>query len=172
MKIFIFLIAILPFQLNGQSKYVGYWHDYFATGLKINSDSTFKYTWRFDMQGSWMKGVWKVYKDTIYFNWIPVYDTLKYFDSTRNIKIDSLILSLDENPELITKKLPDLLYSGNQNYHPTPEKLYYHDNRLYLIDEKGKLIKGRVKYIWATKKNPQWFVRRDDWLKNHPDWIY
>jgi hypothetical protein len=91
----IFLIAAVLFfisEANAQSKYVGHYRDFGGHSIDINTDSTFEFTWRFDLQGSWTKGKWSVHKDTIYFTMIPVYDTLIYTDSASGMHILKVFL--------------------------------------------------------------------------------
>ncbi|MCG9899329.1 MAG: hypothetical protein MH132_04960 [Hydrotalea sp.] len=84
--------------MTAQNKLTGRYRDYFGNRIQLNSDSTFKYTWHFDMQSSWTKGIWWLKGDTIYFQMIPVYDTISKTNSNK-ITTDSLVLSQDETPE-------------------------------------------------------------------------
>jgi len=73
--------------LNAQNKVAGHYSNYFGGSLNIAPDSTFKYSWHFDLQGSWTKGKWRITKDTVYFDMIPVYDTVSYATKTRRLAI-------------------------------------------------------------------------------------
>jgi hypothetical protein len=151
------LFILVCAQLNAQPGVAGSYHDYFGGSLNINQDSTFKYSWDFDLLGSWTKGKWRVANDTVYFSMIPVYDTVRQYLSNGEI-IDSLVLSVDEKSERITLDL-NILNSGGQNVHPYPERLLYRRNRLYGIDIHGKLYKKWSRGFWSKKKWPPWFVR-------------
>jgi hypothetical protein len=109
MKILLALYFIVVCaHLNAQSGAAGHYRDYFGGSLNIEPDSTFMYSWYFDLQGSWTKGEWRMTRDTIYFTMIPVYDTLR--QASKNGKIrDSLILSVDEKSERITLD-PNVLF--------------------------------------------------------------
>jgi len=85
--------------------------------MDINPDATFKYSWHFDLQGSWTKGTWRVNNDTVYFHMIPIYDTIRY-KGRDNRMVDSLILSVDEKSGQITMQDAGVLYSGGQNIKP------------------------------------------------------
>jgi hypothetical protein len=136
----------------------GEYYDYFGSKLKINPDSTFLYEWNFDMASSWSKGKWKINNDTIYFSVIPILDTLRIAP-----KKDTLILSLDQKPELITDKngsITHFLSSGGQNRQQMKSKLFYKDNKLYVIGKHGKLIMKEQKQFWTNKKYGTWFVKK------------
>jgi hypothetical protein len=84
-------------------------------------------------------------------------------DSERNTKIDSLILSHNEKPGLITEKHLKDLYSGGQNNYPAPRKLFYHNNKLFYFDKKGKLIKKKIKGgMDYSKRHPSWFIKKQN----------
>ncbi|HEV3252626.1 MAG TPA: hypothetical protein VGZ71_16820 [Puia sp.] len=153
---FLYFIVVCA-SLNAQSIVAGHYRNYFGGSVNIAPDSTFKYSWHFDLQGSWTKGRWRMTKDTVYFTMIPVYDTISH--TIKNGEIgDSLVLSVDEIPERITLNL-NALYSGGQNIQPYPTKLLYRKNRLYEIDKLGKLNKKWRRGFWSKKKWPPWFAR-------------
>ena len=159
--IFFLYFGFICFKLDAQSKFVGHYHDYFGSAIDIYSDSTFKYSWRFDMQGSWTTGSWRTNNDTIYFSMIPIYDTLAYVTmNTQNS--DSLILSVDETPRRITMQEANILYSGGQNKVPYPPILFYQKSRMYRIDNQKRLDKKWEKGFWTGKRGkklPPWFIK-------------
>jgi hypothetical protein len=157
----ILLISALPFGLNAQNKYLGNWNNYWGCELSINEDSTFKFSWHFDLSGSWTAGTWKTENDTIFFKVVLVYDTLRYFDSKRNIQVDSTILSLDDKAEVIPNALPNFLSSGGQNIYPMSDKLFYRNNKLYVIDKNGELIKSKMRNSMYPKHKPlpRWYIK-------------
>ena len=87
---------------------------------------------------------------------IPILDTLKYVDAN-GISRDSLRLSLDENAGQVTLEETQRLYSGGQERHPCPKKLYFKHNRLYGITPDGKLVTQKLS--WGNKKFAPWFVK-------------
>ncbi|HVU57551.1 MAG TPA: hypothetical protein VHD83_20955 [Puia sp.] len=158
MKALLTLYFIIAYaHLNAQSEVAGHYRNYFGESMNIRTDSTFKYSWHFDLQGSWTNGEWRKTKDTIYFTMIPVYDTVRQTLKNGEIR-DSLILSIDEKPERITVDL-NVLYSGGQNIQPYPTKLLYRKNRLYEIDKNGKPYTKWRRGFWNKKKWPPWFIR-------------
>ena len=84
------------------------------------------------MSGSWTKGTWTLKGDTVYFNMIPTYDTLR---DANGIPSDTLILSTDEIPERITQiQFAAMSHStGGQNRMPLSDKLLFRKDRLYAI---------------------------------------
>jgi hypothetical protein len=159
LSLFFFICCI---RSTAQSKIVGHYQDYSGCALDIYPDSTFYFSWHFDLQASWTKGVWKYSKDTVHLKMIPIYDTATY-GTKENRTFDSLILSLDTIPERIAPPADSILYSGGQNIYPYPTKLLFRKNRLYYIDDRGRL---RVKWqrgFWSGrhgKRFPPWLVKR------------
>ena len=148
----------------GQESVVGEYYNYFGSNLKINADSTFKYTWRFDLASSWTKGKWKVKNDTIFLEVIPVYDTLKYYSGGGKVLRDSLLLSLDEKSESITSEQFAMysLTGGGQDKESIPKKLYYRNGRLFGIKENGDLRRKRVKGFMTNRKYVPWYIKKED----------
>ena len=56
-----------PWRRTGKDPFYGTWSDYFSSFLKINPDSTFKFSWGYDGKGSWSSGKWVREKDTFCF---------------------------------------------------------------------------------------------------------
>ena len=156
-----FYLFLIPLPLYVQGQVPGEYYNNFGSTLKFNTDSTFEYTWRYDLSGTWTKGTWRLDQDTIYMKTVSVYDTLTYIDENTNSVRDSLVLSLDQKSESITDEehWTNLLTSGGQNRHPVPEKLYYRKGKLFEIDKNGKLIRKRVRGVWSNKKRIPWYKR-------------
>jgi hypothetical protein len=152
----IILFCFLAVKTEAQKKFFGRYHDFFASTIALNSDSTFKYEFHFDLESSWAKGTWTTNKDTIYFHVVPVFDTLKYLDAN-GIYRESLRLSRDENAGQISIEETQLLYSGGQERHPCPKKLYFKHSKLYYITPEGKLV--TQKFSWGNKRLAPWFVK-------------
>jgi hypothetical protein len=154
-----FIVMIM--HLNGQKKFIGNYRNYFGERMEIYPDSTFKYSFRFDLASSWTIGTWKIKKDTIYFSMTPVYDTIVYKDNRQTVRIDSLVLSLDQVANKITslESIAGYWASGGQNQFSFPDKLFFRRNKLFKIIN-GKLIKEKTKGFWGTnKKYIPWYVR-------------
>ncbi|MCX6318582.1 MAG: hypothetical protein NTW29_14915 [Bacteroidetes bacterium] len=143
--------------VTAQSNITGQYRDYFGSRLLLNADSTFTYTWHFDMLSSWTKGTWTVAGDTVFFHMIPIYDTVSQTNSGGNPS-DTLILSTDEVPERLTqsKYTGTFLSAGGQNRTAHPAKLLIRKGRLYKIKD-GKLLVKKQKGFSTKKKWPPWF---------------
>jgi hypothetical protein len=159
--LFVVIFLTLSFTSFGQKKITGQYRDYFGSRIQLNADSSFKYSWNFDMSASWTKGQWTFRHDTIYFHMVPTYDTLRKI--TASGVSDSLILSTDEFPERFTQTqfagMP--LSSGGQNRMTYPEKLFFRKGRLYNVRD-GKLVVKKQKGWWSNKKWDPWFFKSDE----------
>jgi hypothetical protein len=155
------LLLTLSFSLFAQHKLAGRYRDYFGSRIQLNGDNTFKYTWNFDMMGSWTKGTWTLAGDTVYLQMVPTYDTLIKTNSS-GILSDTLILSTDEVSECFTQREFDaMLFSGGgQNRMDYPGKLVFKKGRLYKI-QNGKLLRKKQK-SWTSKKWHPWFFKSDE----------
>lgn len=155
------LLLTLSSSSYAQDKIVGQYRDYFGSRLQLNADSTFKYTWHFDLSASWTKGTWTVENDTVYFHMLPTYDTIS--NTNNGSAVDNLVLSDNEISERLTQQQYEGqgLSSGGQNKIPNPEKLFYKKDRLYGINN-GRLYTQRHKAIWTKKKFPPWFFKSED----------
>lgn len=161
--VLIIFTLIINIQTYGQ-KNTGKFQNYFGSNLAINGDSTFKYTWRFDLMSSWTNGIWRISNDTIYLQAISVFDTLRYEDKERNIISDSLVFSLDEKSEIINLEEFSIyeIISGEQNRQLIPDKLYYEKGKLFEIMENDELITKKVKGIWTSKEYAPWYIRVEE----------
>jgi hypothetical protein len=157
-----FLLS-LSFSLFAQKNIIGRYRDYFGSRIELNSDSTFKSTWRFDLTYSWTKGTWSLRNDTVYFHMIPTYDTIIY-NNNDGTSTNKLILSVDETPERMTAEQHAAmgLSSGGQFTNSQLGKLFFKKGRLYKIHN-GRLIVKRQKGFWGTdKKWKPWFFKSND----------
>lgn len=162
MNILSLILMLLLFgSANGQQMVAGTYQDYFGEELELNADYTFKHRWRFDLASTWAKGEWTIKNDTIYLKAIPVYDSLFYKDEESDVKLNKLVVSIDETSEKITyeQHAMNSLVSGGQNIERAPKKLFYRNGKLFNIDEKGRLIKKKQKGLWSGKKYPPYFIR-------------
>ena len=125
----------------GQDKFVGNYYNHFGSEFKLNSDSTFEYTWRFDLASSWTNGIWHVGNDTIYLQAVPVYDTLRSEANKGNVinAVNSIVLSSNSKAESITKAqhIVSGIVGGGQNRQAIPTKLYFRRKKLFMVDTMG-----------------------------------
>ena len=153
----VFFIFIFSLQVKAQNNYLGEWNDYWGGSLNIKSDSTFNFTWAFDLIVKWSNGVWFIKNDTIFFKVIPIYDTLKYSAGY------SLVLSEDKNSQVLVPNLTVEFSSNSQDSSRMPTKLFFHRDRLYIIGNRGELIKKKVKG-WVGKWH-LWYLRKEKYYK-------
>lgn len=156
MRVIIILICVFfYFKAPGQ-KFTGEYKDYFGHTLEINKDSTFKLEWKFDLIKTWAIGQWKTSSDTIYLEFVEVYDTL-----VRLKKPDSLVISHDE----VSNRISETEYDANldcskeQDRGDIINKLFIRGKRLLLIDKHGRLLKEKQPGIWRKKKRPTWYFK-------------
>lgn len=168
MKTFFTLLILLNFIsiTYGQHGISGKYHNHFGDHLILNSDSTYVYNHHFDLSSSWSNGKWKIKNDTIYFIYIPVYDTyndtlITLKNKTEFIKGDSLVLSDDNKPGRITymDAISSKISSGGQNRDPNPSKLFYKSEKLYEIGQNGRLIVRKRKEFWSQKKFKPYYIK-------------
>jgi hypothetical protein len=162
MKTFLFLLISVCSSLgsNAQNKYTGEWHDYEASDMTLNPDQTFHFLYRFDLIVCWVNGTWIVQKNTLYFTWIPVYDTVSLFDPMTNTMKDSLFLSETQKPTRWSQIPVEAQLTPAQNKYFLPKKLYYHRNVLNSFNvETGKMLTKRFKPLFGSKKKPAGYHR-------------
>ncbi|MFC5271780.1 hypothetical protein [Adhaeribacter terreus] len=163
-KILAFLLLVLAYKSLAQRNYTGKYNDHFGHELRLNSDSTFKHTTRIDLIYSWTSGIWEFNNDTIYLKPVFIYDTLTFVNKEKVI-IDSLVLSFDEKGEKINSDQYATLtreYGGiKQNQFIIPEKVYYKEDRLYLIGKNGRLIKKKSKPFKTRNKHISWYIKKN-----------
>ena len=152
------LIIFFCFNQTFGQVVTGNYVDYFGSRLEIKSDSTFKYRWNFDLISNWSNGKYSIFQDTIHFNVVSIFDTLK-----RIGKPDSLLLSIDEEPNVIDESfLINYISSNGQHSGNLPNKLYFKKNKLYYINDEGKLMTNKVEGMFGRKKYPTWYYKADE----------
>ncbi len=156
--IFIILFAAI---CQGQSV-VGKFSNCFGESFYLKEDSTFEFTWLFDLASSWTNGKWKISNDTIYIKPNIIYDTLE-IKNTKGIIVDTLVLSSDA----IGNKIDSISYfssfitSGGQHRRTPPLKLYFKSKRLYLVLNNGKINKRREEAILTKKKYKTYYINME-----------
>lgn len=145
-------------QLHAQEKIAGQYRDNFGSVITLNPDSTFAYTYHFDMVGTWTVGTYKIVNDTIFFNEVPVYDTVQF---NRDKLGDSLVLSDDRKPERIAlDAFTNRFFSSSaQDRMSHPLVLIWRKNRLYTLDRHGKLNSKKIKAVTTGKKYVSWYEK-------------
>jgi hypothetical protein len=157
----LFLLT-LSFVLFAQNKIAGHYGNHFGNQIQLNDDSTFKYTWHFDLSGGWAKGTWSINNDTIYFNMLPIYDTLSYINNDGSAD-DRLVLAVHEKAERLTpyQYVNRGISSGMQDLQACPDKLFFKHQKLYKI-KNGKLVKKKIRGFWTGEKWNPWFFKIED----------
>lgn len=167
--IFVLFTTIVFAQSKSKTTIGVNYRNYWGGELQLKPDSSFKYTWRFDLELSWNTGKWTIKNDTIYLRTILVYDTLRYVNVNGKV-IDTFILAECETPAVITKNdldHPMALSTGGQNRQTPPKKLYYFHDKLFEIDTNGKLIKKKIPGFWNNKKKwGTWYFRFYEKMRN------
>jgi len=164
MKIlYLISLILILFSTKQKNNPVGEYENYFGSEININKDSTYNYSWHFDLSYSWIDGKWEMHGDTILLNPILVYDTLSFYDSLSSCTTDSLFLSRDRKPNRITMKKfeSDKSLSACQNCFSSPRKLFLKDEKLYDIDNKGKIRKAKRKGIIGNKKYQPYYFKKE-----------
>jgi len=151
------ILMLLSFGACGQTL-IGQYQDYFGHTLELKRDSTFRLDWRFDLAHTWATGRWGFSRETVSLKFIAVYDTLE-----RSNKSDTLVLSSDERSNRVNEHdfAISLLASGGQRKDGITSKLLQRGSRLIQVDTDGKLLIGKRRGIWRTKKKPTWFIKMD-----------
>ncbi len=145
----------------GQKMIAGKYCDYFDSHLSLNTDSTWDYSYHFDLTSSWSYGRWKINNDTVFLINTPIYDTVRYFDSI-NKTIDTLVLSIDKKSEqiILDTAIGYDMQSGGQNRVPVPKRLYYKNDRLYEISDNGQLKEKKVYCPFRQKKFEPYYEKQ------------
>jgi len=139
------ILTFIHLTISGQ-EYREKYQDYFGHSIELNKDSTFRCEWNFDLMYEWAIGKWTKSDQTIILKFIDVYDTLIKAD-----KQDTLVLSIDEKPDRIEK---EEFVSGGQHKERFNDTFRQKGNRLYIINENGRLNRSRQKGIWPQRRFP------------------
>jgi hypothetical protein len=153
---------ILSIALIAQVIETGKYHDFFGSELILNQDSTYYYTYHFDLSSSWSIGKWSANKDTIYLKNIPIYDNLTYYDSVNNTTVDKKVLSGDEKSEQISinEAVINEISGGGQNRYLNPIKLLSRKQKLFKINMDGHIMNRKVYCQFRQKRFAQFYVKQ------------
>ena len=161
----ILFVFISIFTTSNKSEFIGTYHDYFGSTIVFNNDFTYyENSWQVCTVTSWTIGKWKRENDTVFITPTFVYDSLSYYDSTRSIKIDTLVLSYDEVANRITLKdyKEGVLTTeslGFQNDYQNPFKLLIKGKRLYHILTNGKIDKTKKVAFSQDEYKPTYYFK-------------
>jgi hypothetical protein len=145
------------------TRILGIYSDRFSEKIELKADSTFIHSYRFDLGSSWTTGKWKMKNDTIYLKTKLIMDTLQIRNSENKIIRDSLVISGNQKAERVESNdlIALVLSSGGQNKVKPPEKLFVRGNKLYLINESGKLDLRKLKAFSSNRKYNTYFRKRN-----------
>ena len=152
------LVVYIVSTTHGQNVYVGTYVEHYGNNIQLFSDSTFKFSGGYPKY-YWANGKWRVSNDTLYFSFVPVYDTISYYDTLRftdnskRVKIYSLVFSCDDQSTLITEnqEMTETPFSFQES-RIVPKKLFYKKDVLYDFDLEGKIIKKNYRNEYSRKK--------------------
>lgn len=166
--VILLLFALKSFGQNSPRHY----KDYFGNDLVLYQDSTFINKWSYDLTVIWETGDWKIINDTIYVLPRHIFDTVNCKNR------DSLILSFDSKPDRIScEELQNKIgYTSFQRDTLIPFKLVDRDDKLYLVDKNGKLLrkapKGKQKISIRKNRLDKSEIVFFSWTKEYPAYFY
>lgn len=154
------IFSALLFTCFVDKDYTGTYANAFGSEIELRQDGTFKYTWDFDLMGSWTTGTWKVSSDTLRLHIVPVYDTLAKYNSEKIFIKDTLVLSANEKSDRIQEMeyISTLLSSGGQN-RQLPDTLFFIKKDKLIAVKNGRLQTKKVKSLNTEKYRP-WYVKK------------
>jgi hypothetical protein len=125
----------------------------------LNPDTTFKFFYSVDTYRSWAKGTWQIKKNKIYFNVIPIYDTISLTKKDGVIK-DSLILSNDEQS---SRNINDgsrtiSVFNFEQNFKLCPTTLLYKSDKLFVV-KNGKRQTRKINNGYYINPFDPWYIK-------------
>lgn len=174
----IIILLLIQIQLTGQIDYAGsYEQKNYGKAIVIKNDSTFEFSDIKHYQSNWATGKWRTIGDTIFFEFISIYDTLKIYDDNNRLINKNLILSFDQESKVIIQKLTlsqndytdkidySIAVQGEidnmkntselsefyQNSSNFPNKLFFTEKGLYEVDKEGNLIKKKKSSVTNKK---------------------
>lgn len=159
---FILVILLLFTSFKSEEYIIGKYNDFLGNSIELKSDSTYYFSFRFDLNYSWTSGTYSVKNDTVFLKAITVFDTIM---PNNNIYTPyTLVRSVDEISEVMNQKEYDLSLNTNaqQNLYDSPTKLYKKKNRLYLVYGKGEVLKNKQKKFGTRKKYPPYYKKVEE----------
>jgi hypothetical protein len=146
------LILIFFYSSTYGQRVSGVYEDQNGYTLTLNKDSTFSFDYEFKrgtvICQDWATGRWTASGRIVNLTFIDVYDTM-----SQPNKPDSLAISFDKKRDKYegTYEL-NPLSSGGQHKERFNNKFYKKGERLYFVDQNGRIDRSRRKEILSKKK--------------------
>lgn len=166
----LFVLSFL-FSLQASSQDIsGKYYNHFGCKLELLIDSSYSFSYHFDLSSSWSKGKWTISHDTLLLKNIPIYDTLIATDTTwtkHTPKIystktkEELVLSSDDKSGKISmnESLINSISGGGQNRLMPPIKMIIKKGKLYQLDKNGRLNRKKVEGILSEKNYKTYYQK-------------
>lgn len=157
LKSLVFLLFSYPTSGQVIGKYISF---NTLERLELKADSTFEHQWHFDLVGKWSKGIWHQKGDVLELRAISIFDTVPCKRSNA-IGTDSLILSVLNNESgrgydsIIGNN--GKIYFDDGSFSVSQDTSYYEQlkfgkNRLYLLNNSGRIIRKKHKMPWPMPR--------------------
>jgi len=167
------ILFILSFLLSLQASpqvISGKYYNYSGCKLDLLTDSSYFFSYHFDLSSSWSIGKWTISKDTLLLKNIPIYDTLIVTDTTWTLpaakvfsvkRSEELVLSTDEKSGKIslTESIMNSISGGGQNRMLPPSKLIIKKGKLYQLNKNGRLDRKKVEDLFSKKKYKTYYKK-------------
>jgi hypothetical protein len=164
------VLTLLSSLQAGSQDISGRYYNQFGCKLELFSDSSYSFSYHFDLSSSWSKGKWTIFRDTLLLNNTPIYDTLTVTDTnwtsntlkTYSINTkEELVLSSDDKPGKISKSesIINSISGGGQNRLMPPGKMVIKKGKLYLLDKNGRLDRKKIDGILSNKKYKTYYQK-------------
>jgi len=166
----LFLLCLLSSLQVYPQDISGRYYNYFGCKLELLNDSSYSFSYHFDLSGSWSIGKWTINRDTLLLTNTPIYDTLIVVDTiwtSQTPKIygirdkEELVLSSDDKSGRISiiEAATNSISGGGQNRLMPPKKLIIKKGKLYQLDKKGRLDRKKVERILSKKKYKTYYIK-------------
>ena len=134
MKTLIILCSFL-IALNGNCQKHEIFYNKPGVELRLNDDSSFVFSYFWDVS-FWAVGQYVIKKDTLYFHFEKVYDTIVFYDNEKRITETKIIISCNgsRNINIYPNEVYDL-DCKNQNDDFFPDRLLKKGKKLKYIDK-------------------------------------
>ena len=168
-NILFLLIFLISLPANSQ-EISGKYFNYSGCKLDLLTDSSYSFSYHFDLSSSWSIGKWTISKDTLLLINTPIYDTLIVTDTTwtlpaskaYSVKIkEELVLSSDEKSGKIslTESIINSISGGGQNRILPPSKLIFKKGKLFQINKNGRPDRKKVESLFSKKKYKTYYKK-------------
>ena len=155
--------------IYGQGFTIGFYNDNHNSSIKFEEDSTFFYQYRFHHGSAEAYGKWTMHLDTIILNQVIVYDILIY-DDTVGYLFDEPIVEYNKISRFQSKDFKiDTIYNIFSvlpflaAIYPLADfktkKYLYKKDRLYKLDDNGKVVRKKYKNYDGGKKYHDYYIK-------------